>query len=213
VGKKTTCKPRQDAAAYWVPTLLDDGTPVAPITAAIYYRVLPPQDPAKVRPFPRGLVMIAGKATATAPQDASVASWTCVGTSVVSPTIPDCGSYTLELRLHFPECWDGVHLDSADHVSHMAYSHGQSCPADHPVLVPQLTFQFQYRVSGPGVNLSSDHSMSGAAVPGGQTAHGDFINTWDPKALKQRVVGCLHKAIVCASNGKPPPVDLSQPGG
>jgi hypothetical protein len=140
-------------------------------------------------------------------------SWTCVGTTTVAATIPDCGGRTLELRLHFPECWDGVHLDSADHVSHMAYSHGLSCPADHPVLVPQLTFQFQYPVSGSGVTLSSDHSMSGAAVPGGQTAHGDFINAWNRPALKQRVDDCLHKAIVCASNGKPPPVDLSQPGG
>jgi hypothetical protein len=205
MGKATTCDPVEDSAAYWVPTLFDNGTAVAPTTAAIYYRVLPPQDPAKVQPFPPGLKMVAGKATAATAQDPSVMSWTCIGTTVVSETIPDCGGATLELRLHFPECWDGVHLDSADHVSHVAYSHGLSCPPDHPVLVPQLTFQFQYPVSGPGVTLSSDHTMSGADVPGGQTAHGDFVNAWNPAALQQRVTECLHTAIVCMSNGEPPP--------
>ena len=69
----------------------------------------------------------------------------------------------------------------------------------------QLTFQFQYPVSGPGVTLSSDHTMSGADVPGGQTAHGDFINAWNQATLQQRISNCLHTAIICMSNGEPPP--------
>lgn len=28
----------------------------------------------------------------------------------------------LELHVTFPDCWDGVRLDSPDHRSHMAYS-------------------------------------------------------------------------------------------
>ena len=204
-GKSTTCTPVEDTAAYWVPTLLDHGTPVAPSVASIYYRVLPPQDPSKVQSFPQGLRMIAGNAKAAGPQSAAVASWECIGQNVVSATIPDCGGATLELVLHFPECWDGVHLDSADHTSHMAYSGGQSCPPDHPVLVPQLTYQFQYPVSGAGVSISSDHTMAGTDVAGGLTAHGDFINAWSQPALDQRVMNCLHTAIICMSNGEPPP--------
>src|SRR5919205_3463935 len=35
----TTCKPRSDTAAYWVPTLYDHGRVVRPSKAALYYIV------------------------------------------------------------------------------------------------------------------------------------------------------------------------------
>lgn len=41
---------------------------------------------------------------------------------------PDCGSLILSLgsygimtSVRFPSCWDGVNLDSPDHMAHMRY--------------------------------------------------------------------------------------------
>ncbi|GAA3767753.1 DUF1996 domain-containing protein [Micromonospora maritima] len=40
--------------------------------------------------------------------------------------------------VQFPECWDGVRLDSPDHRSHLAYADRGDCPR-HPVAVPGIT--------------------------------------------------------------------------
>ncbi len=123
LGQATTCWPGDDTAAYWVPTLYDpNGDPVDPTSVTFFYRVLPPQDPAKVMAFPPGLKMVAGKAGATAAQPDYVVQWQCVGQTGTSATIPDCGGAALQLTLNFPECWNGAELDSADHASHMAYA-------------------------------------------------------------------------------------------
>ena len=202
LGQDTTCTPAFDATGYWVPTLLKAGVPQDPVAGDFFYHVLAPQDPAKVQPFPAGLIMIAGSAGATAPQPAYIERWSCVGTSTTSATIPDCGSgNNLKLTLNFPECWDGVHLDSADHKSHLAYAQGASCPADHPKLLPQLVFELQWAVSGAGVTVSSDHTMSGTDVTPGLTAHGDFMNGWDPEIMQQRVTHCLAAAVICDKDG------------
>jgi hypothetical protein len=202
LGQGSTCVTAFDTAAYWVPTLYHDGTALNPWFGNFYYRVNSPQDPAKVQPMPTGLVMVAGSAGATAAQPTSVMHWKCVGSPGVSSTIPDCGGANLEMWLTFPECWDGQHLDSADHKSHMAYANGASCPADHPVLVPQLVFEIQWIVPAGGTNMvSSDHAMNGTVQPGGLTGHGDFINSWSPEAMQQRVSTCLRTAKLCDING------------
>jgi len=49
--------------------------------------------------------------------------------------------------LRFPTCWDGVNLDSPDHMSHMSYPEtgtfesGGPCPASHPVRTSQVMFE------------------------------------------------------------------------
>jgi len=56
----------------------------------------------------------------------------------------------------FPTCWDGKNLDSPDHKSHVTYATGSgpndvgptgSCPASHPVVIPQLMYEVQWDVS------------------------------------------------------------------
>ncbi len=202
LGQDTTCTPPLDAAAYWVATLLHDGHPVTPTSVNFFYRVNAPQDPAKVKPLPTGLKMIAGNSSSASKQPGSVVRWSCASGARTAATIPDCHGADLVLTVRFPECWDGVHLDSANHQRHMAYARGKSCPADHPVLVPQLVFQLQWPVPAGGTNrLSSDPTMNGTAASPGLTAHGDFINAWNPTAFKQRVNVCLHAAVVCDKNG------------
>jgi Domain of unknown function (DUF1996) len=141
----TTCKPRADKAAYWVPTLFQNRREVRPSKAQLYYVV---RGYDHMRAFPPGLRIVAGDAHATHVQSRNVTYWTCGGRAAhMRPMsrVPDrCGEIVghglamvrggrvhkvtwrtktfLELHVIFPDCWDRRHLDSPDHHSHMAYS-------------------------------------------------------------------------------------------
>jgi hypothetical protein len=187
----TSCRRAKDTAGYWVPTLLQDGTPVFPLSATIYYRrgTLAP-----VTTFPNNLRMIAGDATATTPQGMRVTFWSCGALSGVPPssTVPTCpdarGSF-LRLHVRFPSCWDGARLDSPDHKSHMAYAMGRRCPSTHPVSVPAITQIYRYPTrGGDGFALASGGQLS---------AHADFVNAWRPGALRRLVDDCLNALVHC----------------
>ena len=196
----TSCVPSADASAYWVPTVLKAGVPIHPTEFTIYYQVKRPYDPTKVTPFPYGLRMIAGDAMAMSEQPDYVVQWHCIGESQGFAVIPDCGSHDLELVLTFPNCWDGINLDSANHKSHVFYGRGLNCPLSHPVLLPELSFRVRWAVAGARATLSSD-VMPGHTMPGGTTAHGDFMNVWEQAELARRVTGCLTVARVCDVSG------------
>jgi hypothetical protein len=187
----STCDRAGDTAAYWMPTLLVAGQAVVPRGATIYYR-RHSVDP--VRPFPPGLRMIAGSAMANAPQGMRVTFWNCGVASGLprSATVPTCpNDRALGLRLHvqFPDCWNGVKLDSPDHQSHMAYSRARRCPATHPVSVPAIALIYRYPTTGgPDAALAS----------GGQfSAHADFFNAWQQSRLAALVETCLNALRHC----------------
>lgn len=202
----TTCIPKADRAAYWAPTLLADGKPVAPLEATIYYRRL---TAAPVRPFPPGLRMVAGDSHAVRPQPASVTFWDCsllkttfygpnggasgAVTPAASSEVPTCPPKAeLQLHVRFPECWDGGRLDSRDHRSHMAYAAGGRCPAGHPVALPALELVYRYPARATDgahvVMLSSGGQHSG---------HADFVNAWDERELARLVRRCLDEYAYC----------------
>lgn len=188
----TTCQRAGDTAAYWAPTLINGGTSVQPFGATIYYRR---QTLASLQAFPAGLKVIAGDARATAPQPLRVTSWNCgpeveIGPSSTVPTCPDAFRNGLRLHVRFPNCWDGVSLDSADHKSHMAYSERGRCPATHPVALPAIELIMRYpSVGGSSVSLASGGQYSG---------HADFFNAWNQAALQSLVDGCLNALRHCA---------------
>jgi Domain of unknown function (DUF1996) len=173
-GGRTTCRLPADTAAYWAPTLFVGGRAVEPLGAVVYYlnRTL-----ARVKPFPAGLKVIAGNAAARSPQSRRVTHWSC-GRRDASSTLPTCSERRgpgLQLTVNFPNCWDGRHLDSADHKSHMAYSSGGRCPSSHPAEVPAISLVVYYGVSGgPNAELASGGDFSG---------HADFVNAWDQRTL------------------------------
>lgn len=187
----TTCRRVSDTAAYWAPTLLQNGRAVEPVAAQIYYRR---RTLARVRPFPPGLKMIAGDHGASGPQGMRVTFWNCGVASGLpaSPTVPRCpdaAAGSLRLHVSFPDCWDGVSLDSADHRSHMAYSTGGRCPATHPVAVPAISLILRYPTAGgSGVELASGGQLSG---------HADFVNAWKQGALNSLVNRCLNRLRQC----------------
>ena len=154
----TTCDERRDTAAYWAPALSRGNTPILPVKSTAYYRAGVGVDPTTVQPFPKGLVMIAGSAGAMAAQPVSIVAWSCGTSSDRLAEPPTCGvDRGLRLIVTFPDCWDGVHLDTPDHHAHVAYSHLGHCPNGFPVPVPQLQFAVEYPVHGAtdGLQLAS----------------------------------------------------------
>ncbi len=210
---RTTCRPRADKAAYWVPTLYQDGREVRPAKGQFYYNL---RGYDQMRAFPAGLKMIAGDAHAHHPQSTQIVYWTCGGSTGVrlqrSTTVPagcpvvrrsfrsfrkKCPTCPVErrtypariktfveLHVNFPDCWDGKRLDSPDHHSHMAHSRDYVCPASHPVKVPLIRLLIRYPITdGHGLTLAS----------GGQlTGHADFLNAWDQRTLERLVDDCFH---------------------
>jgi hypothetical protein len=117
-GSPTTCAKASDYSGYWQPTLYANGTAQIPKHVAAYYK-----GTRGTVPFAAGLRVIAGDAHAPSVQSAGVTTWRCLPNGVQKVTIfPACrAGQSIEARVEFPNCWDGVHLDSADHKSHMAY--------------------------------------------------------------------------------------------
>ena len=194
LGQPTTCQKQLDTAAYWSPQLRRGDEPVTPTKSTAYYRPAPGVDPTEVEAYPPGLMIVAGDMTATPnhPQPADLAGWTC-GTSTALDTAPPACPSSAPLRavITFPDCWDGEHVDSIDHRSHMTNSTAGECPASHPVHVPQLTFAISYPV-----DASSDDDLTLAS---GSTAgiHADFVNAWDQDGLVNEIESCLHRGAVC----------------
>jgi Domain of unknown function (DUF1996) len=183
----TTCARTADRSAYWAPALYQGSKLILPTLATVYYRRF---TLAPAQPFPNGLRMIAGDSGATSAQSTNVTFWDCGFLSPVphSAHVLACPrGESLHLNVVFPPCWDGRHLDSPDHKSHMAYMWKGKCPASHPVPVPALATLFSYPIrGGKHLRLSSGGLYSG---------HADFINAWDPEALLKLVDGCLNRNV------------------
>jgi Domain of unknown function (DUF1996) len=92
-------------------------------------------------------------------------------------TIPSCApGQTLDAKVTFPQCWDGVNLDSPDHKSHMAYGTGSGCPASHPVPIPEITIIAIFPVTDSTASWRLSSDKNGSAP--GTSYHGDWMNGW-----------------------------------
>lgn len=189
-----------DLSGYWVPSLMKknaDGTSTVVTSEqnnTVYYRRAGGGLGPGVLPFPKGLRMIAGNAKATSDQSLSIVQWDCGGGGLESPHMYQCAggsSAPIHASLVFPSCWDGVHLDSADHKSHMAYAAANgTCPADHPVSLPEVTFELDY----PGIAGGPDYYLASGGI---YSLHGDFIADWDNQVQNALVASCLNVPHEC----------------
>jgi len=101
------------------------------------------------------------------------------------------------MRIHMPSCWDGVNLDSPDHVSHIAFlsglDHG-SCPSTFPVPLIKLLYEVTWEVTSmasrwdPKKDLWPFVLATGDAT--GYSWHADFQNGWDTQALQNAIDKC-----------------------
>jgi Domain of unknown function (DUF1996) len=210
IGNSTCRGGIVNRSGYWVPSIIDTATGAAinPVEMIVYYKsgyqgVLP----SSIVAPPAGLRMISGTAAATSPTAGEAynrpANWVC--NPATDPTqhagIPtSCGAgSTLGMMIRFPQCWDGINLDSPDHKSHMAWptwgpefgKNGAGCPATHPVALPEITFNVYFLVPPGGASnwrLASDMYSSG---PGGYSLHADWWNGWDPAIMNVWIANCV----------------------
>ena len=209
----TTCKPVVDHSAYWVPTLYEAATkkPVETTGFRVYYRSIRKNSDG-IMPMPNGMRMIAGDAKRKVPTPRGAqGQFYCAfyGPGDINGYArsdngnwPICGEpASLHFMMQFPDCWDGKHLDSPDHKSHVAFGTDAGCPAAHPVRIPALTFDIAYGAKGSkaGYYLSSD--------PVGRSAssmHGDAFVMWDADEMNQRVRNCIAQRRTCNNDGYDP---------
>lgn len=192
-----------DRSSYWTPSLYKNGQEIRGNEgrmemAAYYKRAGGPEGRLVDQAFPQGLRIIAGNPASTTPQ--SNITFRCMTDhdtghqDKYGHALPSCDSdQSLMAEITFPDCWDGKRLDSPDHKSHMTYSGGvgNTCPASHPVKLPQLTLEPIWKgVDGPANQFTFS---SGNAY----TMHADFFAAWDPRGQAALVNECLNKTVDC----------------
>ena len=207
IGNSTCKGGLANRSAYWVPSMIDTMTNAAvlPEKSIIYYKTgYVPMG--LVKPPPKGLRMIAGNMKGNSEATSSKAFYTCAGRTPFygwKKSIPACnvGEY-MGAMVEFPQCWDGVNLDAPDHKSHMAYSNkslttANKCPTTHPVGIPQISFNFSYKVAA-GVDMSkwrlASDNYIGAA---GYSGHADWLSGWNASIMDRLVKNCLNKGVDC----------------
>jgi hypothetical protein len=188
-------------SGYWVPAIIDtrDGTPVRPDSIIVYYKTgYNGVKPGDIKSLPQGLRMIAGDSKNSAPyQWGGPAHFTCLDASGTGPqtqNIPvTCATGNwIWATVRFPQCWDGINLDSPDHKSHMSSPVAGSCPATHPVAVPEITVNVAYPVTDMSAlarwRMASD--TYDPSIPAGYSSHADWFNGWKPQIMDAFVQHC-----------------------
>ncbi|GII27979.1 DUF1996 domain-containing protein [Planotetraspora mira] len=195
----TSCVVPADKSSYWFPPVYKGDQLIVPVGPQVLYYKSGVLDYTSVRPFPQGLRYVVGSPTATQADfqraPGAVEGWEC-GESFHNWDFPascPAGSQ-LNIRYQAPSCWDGVHLDSADHKSHMAYPVNGECPTTHPVAVPMLEYKIAFPADG---DMSQVRLSSGR----GYTWHYDFFNAWDPATLAALVTHCINGGLQCNARG------------
>jgi hypothetical protein len=213
----TNCpKTSGDTAGYWVPALYRNGVQVLaqgpPPTGTkagtsgarqqFYYRNnLNGYHPSAIKTIPADLRIIAGNGKAQSEEDNYYLGrelyWGCSDNSTGKLKAPpaSCSTGIISLHVGFPNCWDGIRMDSPDHKSHMSYpvknAQGEYvCPATHPVPIPRVIMRLEYPV---GTATGYISLSSGAPY----TIHGDFWNTWVQSRLNELVDACIDEGLDC----------------
>ena len=172
-ASRTTCDPADDTAAYWMPVLYMRGDRVPPISTTAYFAP-GRKDNASIKAWPQGFRMIADLKNDTPERTGyDHAGWLCSSGLVnngYESSLTDIKYHCpngLQARVIFPDCWDGVNLDTVapdgtaainpvtkqpypnDHRSHVVYAPASGdCPKEHPVATPRVDYKVLYRTKG-----------------------------------------------------------------
>ncbi|MEW2636106.1 DUF1996 domain-containing protein [Streptomyces sp. NPDC048389] len=160
----------------------------------------------KVTAMPRFLRIITGDAKAFVNGDANAnASWSCTGFEdrQLRDKYPVCpGGSKVVRSFRFQSCWDGRNTDSANHRSHVAFTDASGrCPGGF-VPIPQLVQRIVYDVPPPVFEGADTAVYALDSFPEQLhkpiTDHGDFINVFDEKLMRE-MVNCLNKGRRCGA--------------
>ena len=197
----TTARVSEDKSNYWTPQLYyynpkDTTYQAIPVAYVNTYYLPRSGKDGKVQAFPDGLRMVSGspnRRTFNNDADSKAATYVCLdysGSHQGDPEWAERNSFFnhncpqgMRAQIFFRSCWDGVNLDSPDHVSHMAWPSGGvdggECPATHPVRLVSLFYEFIYQVQNFPYN---DPQYPTWVFANGDTTgygmHGDFLNGW-----------------------------------
>jgi hypothetical protein len=187
--------------------------------------------------LPNGLRMVAGNPNATEPQPTTHVWWSCITGSQVDHYATDAnGNYinkrnalpldcevgeNVQMAVEYPNCWDGVNLDSPTHGIDPAYPHGGGtpyvskggstnpgvghmayplefqwptplgCPNSHPIPVPEVT-QFHRTPVPPSGAGNMRLASDHYNGPAGYTIHGDVWVGWDPPTAQSIIDTCYN---------------------
>ena len=215
VGNSTCFGGIMNRSAYWVPSMINTETnePIVPNDSALIYYKSGVIDGTLIKAPPKGLRMIAGNAKATNNSVYNNTGFTCHpgpnSTRTSWPRTMEIPSGSkcetgddLMFSVFFPQCWDGVNLDSPNHKDHMKYpSHRTDqlpnfyCPATHPIAIPQITVNVHFRVTSVDKlekwRLASDnYTFNGTNA--GYSAHSDYVEGWDRTAMEGIIKNCIN---------------------
>jgi hypothetical protein len=189
--------------AYWMPALIDirTGQPLVPTNTNFYYKLgYLGVKAGSVQSFPKGLRMIAGDNGGSSPIKNPNVGVECVSGGGHQQSIPSCAvGDDLNVSIIFPQCWDGINIDSPDHKSHMAYAKGNGCPSTHPVALPEIALNVHYKVSEPNSGTFWKLSSDNYTGPGGYSLHADWFNGWDKDTNQTFVSECINANKDCHS--------------
>jgi hypothetical protein len=193
-----------NCSGYWMPALMNAaGEVLAPDGSGFYYKAGYQVSTNNAVVPPQGLAMIEGNMLG-APNNSlnnGDYGWSC-NFQGSSRGIPDCpAGGILSVALNFPTCWNGRDLGwEGDHKSHMARGQGGRCPASHPVQIPTITLNAEWRVPSGGtrgLRLSSDMYSVSDSARGGHSMHADWIMGWDPAIMQRFLDNCNNAEIDC----------------
>ncbi len=180
IGNSTCAGGTLNRSAYWTPTLIDTetNTPVIPDFSIFYYKKN--IDTLLVAP-PKGLRMLSGNSKAVTESEGQ-GQFICYNSNVWNGWKRNMSSCeagdTLFMTMEFPSCWDGKNLDSPNHKDHMARPLAGQCPTTHPVAMPVIIMNLEYKITQKNQNakwrLASDNYSS--TLPAGYSMHADWVN-------------------------------------
>jgi hypothetical protein len=234
-NKATTCDSTADRSAYWAPQLKRASGIINPTFEKTYYKDDHDVASYPIHAIPLGLQMLAGDHMGTSPNPHI--NFLCLGTGNYTTTMPtSCPAVsgsgepsTLNISVHFPDCWDGVNLvpnlgsgranrmkglmKAASGALNVAYRNSDgTCPAGYPVKIPELQLNISYPL-GDDPDLTTAQLSLDPILQNGQwvpqwgsmyTAHGDFFNAWHAQSMQFIVDSCMNKpstpGATCSKN-------------
>ncbi|KAJ7211769.1 hypothetical protein GGX14DRAFT_362344, partial [Mycena pura] len=212
-GECTTSPIKDDNSVYWNPSLFFqwkngsfssvDGNSVMYVDTYLYS-----DTPGATTSFPDDFRMVGGSPTLRSFNASSVAqraiTFVCLefdGADVTSNGLPSQACPDgLRAQITFPSCWDGVHTDSADHKSHVAFpsggpNSGTCSDPKFPKTLPRVFMEMLLdttawnNISSQAKNPSQPFVYS-MGDPTGFGYNAGFINGWTTSVLQDAVDNC-----------------------